>query len=104
MELPAFFVEVHGIPGFLHGCAWTDWISWNRVKITEHFPDECFMIWEQIGNKDKDAPSKMLNIQQDSPAQDARFRFMRIHIWMVNGVVDELICALCRNNTQTKTP
>ena len=40
MELPVFFVEVHGIPGLLHGCAWTDWISWNRLKITEHFPDE----------------------------------------------------------------
>ena len=33
------FMEARGIASFGHGNAWTSPIVWNRVDITEHFPD-----------------------------------------------------------------
>ena len=49
IQAPFFFIEARpsavglmearGIAGFGRGNAWTSWISWNRVKTTERFPD-----------------------------------------------------------------
>ena len=49
IQAPFFFIEARpsavglmearGIAGFDRGNAWTSWISWNRVKTTERFPD-----------------------------------------------------------------
>ena len=33
------FMEARGIASFGRGNAWTSPIVWNRVDITEHFPD-----------------------------------------------------------------
>ena len=38
------FMEARGIASFGRGNAWTSPIVWNRVDITEHFPDEAQMI------------------------------------------------------------
>jgi hypothetical protein len=32
-------MEAHGIASFGCGNTWTNWIFWNRIKITQHFPD-----------------------------------------------------------------
>jgi len=49
MEVHACVVglmEVCGIKDSTRGCTCTNWEPWDRIKITEHFPDAAYGYWD----------------------------------------------------------